>query len=46
VDEREKNIRYSSRTRLATNMIRERHDVRHAINELYKLVPPEFARTP
>jgi NTE family protein len=44
--EREKNIRYSSRTRLATNMIRERHEVRHAINELYKLVPPEFARTP
>jgi NTE family protein len=46
VHEREKNIRYSSRTRLATNMIRERHEVRHAINELYKLVPPEFARTP
>jgi hypothetical protein len=46
VHEREKDIRYSSRTRLATNMIRERHEVRHAINELYKLVPPEFARTP
>ena len=31
--------------RLATNMLRERHDVRHAINELNKLLPPEIART-
>jgi hypothetical protein len=46
VHEREKDIRYSSRTRLATNVLRERHDVRHAINELYKLLPPEIARTP
>jgi NTE family protein len=34
VHERDKDIRYSSRTRLATSMLRERHDVRHAINEL------------
>jgi NTE family protein len=35
----------ASRTRLATNMLRERYDVRHAINELYKLLPREIART-
>jgi NTE family protein len=46
VHERDKDIRYSSRTRLAINMLRERHDVRHAINELNKLLPPEIARTP
>ena len=45
VYEREKDIRYSSRTRLATNTLRERHDVRHAINELHKLLPPEIAST-
>jgi NTE family protein len=26
-------------------MLRERHDVRHAINELLKLLPPEIAST-
>lgn len=45
VHEREKDIRYSSRTRLATNTLRQRHDVRHAINELHKLLPPEIANT-
>ena len=45
VNERDKDIRYSSRTRLATNTLRERHDVRHAINELHKLLPPEIAST-
>jgi len=45
VYEREKDIRYSSRTRLTTNTLRERHDVRHAINELHKLLPPELAST-
>src|SRR5262249_20393275 len=35
VNEREKDIRYASRTRLITNMLRDKHDVRHAINELY-----------
>src|SRR5262252_3156753 len=45
VYEREKDIRYSSRTRLTTNTLRERHDVRHAINELHKLLPPEIAST-
>jgi NTE family protein len=45
VHEREKDIRYSSRTRLATATLRERHDVRHAINELHKLLPPDIANT-
>jgi NTE family protein len=45
VHEREKDIRYSSRTRLATDTLRRRHDVRHAINELHKLLPPEIANT-
>src|SRR6476659_2662056 len=37
VHERDKDIRYSSRTRLTTSMLCERHDVRHMINELHKL---------
>jgi NTE family protein len=45
VNEREKDIRYSGRTRLTTNNLREKHDVRHAINELHKLLPPELATT-
>ena len=45
VHEREKDIRYSSRTRLATNALRERHDIRYAINQLHKLLPPEIAGT-
>ena len=45
VNEREKDIRYSSRTRLTTNILREKHDVRHAINELHKLLPPDLAST-
>src|SRR5262245_48498624 len=45
VHEREKDIRQSSRTRQATSTLCERHDVRHAINELHKLLPPELAST-
>ena len=45
VNEREKDVRYSSRTRLTTEMLREKHDVRHAINELHKLLPPDIANT-
>ena len=45
VNEREKDVRYSSRTRLSTYMLREKHDVRHAINEPHKLLPPEIAST-
>jgi NTE family protein len=45
VNERDKDIRYSSRTRLTTDTLREKHDVRHAINELHKLLPPDLANT-
>ena len=45
VSEREKDIRYSSRTQFVMNTLREKHDVRHAINELHKLLPPELANT-
>ncbi len=45
VNERDKDIRYSSRTRFTTNTLREKHDVRHAINELHKLLPPDIANT-
>jgi NTE family protein len=45
INEREKDVRYSSRTRLTTEMLREKHDVRHAINELHKLLPLDIANT-
>ena len=45
VNEREKDIRYSSRTMLTTDMLREKQDVRHAINELHKLLPSDLANT-
>jgi NTE family protein len=45
VAERDKDIRYSSRTQICSNAFRERHDVRHAINELHKLLPPDLLGT-
>jgi NTE family protein len=45
VTERDKDIRYSSRTKVCSNDFRDRHDVRHAINELHKLLPPDLANT-
>jgi NTE family protein len=45
VSEREKDIRYSSRTQICSSAFRAKHDVRHAINELYKLLPPDLAST-
>jgi NTE family protein len=45
VHEREKDIRYSSRTMMSTNSLREKHDVRHAINELHKLLTADLANT-
>jgi len=45
VSEREKDIRYSRRTRVSTDALREKHEVRHAINELHKLLPKDIART-
>ncbi len=45
VNERDKDVRYSSRTRLTTDTLREKHDVRHAINELHKILPADVANT-
>ena len=45
VIECDKEIRYSSRTQICSNAFRNRHDVRHAINELHKLLPPDLANT-
>jgi NTE family protein len=45
VAEREQEIRYSSRTRMGTEAFRERHDVRHAINELFNLLPEQLKST-
>ena len=45
VNERDKDIRYSSRTMVSTNAFRDKHEVRHAINELHKLLPPDLANT-
>jgi NTE family protein len=45
VTEREKDIRYSSRTRITTESFRQRHEVRHAINELMEILPPDIRNT-
>jgi len=45
VSEREKDIRYSSRTRITTETFRQKHEVRHAINELIDILPPEVRNT-
>jgi NTE family protein len=45
VTERDKDIRYSSRTKICSNDFRDRHDVRHAINELHKLLPADLLST-
>lgn len=44
--EREKDIRYSSRTRAATDMYRVIHDVRHNINNLIEQLPEALRQTP
>jgi NTE family protein len=46
VAEREKDIRYASRTRMNTDVHAYKHEVRHAINELIEILPPELAATP
>jgi NTE family protein len=46
VTEREKDIRYASRTRVTTEEYAEKHEMRHAINELIDLLPPELRATP
>ena len=45
VNEREKDIRYSSRTRITTENFRYKHEVRHAINELMEILPPAIRET-
>jgi NTE family protein len=46
VTEREKDIRYASRTRVTTEEHAEKHEMRHAINELIDILPPELRATP
>lgn len=46
VSEREKDIRYASRTRMNTDIFTEKHEMRHAINDLIALLPPDLAATP
>lgn len=46
VQEREKDIRYSSRTRTTTETARLMHDVRHNINTLWDKLPDELRNTP
>jgi NTE family protein len=46
VNEREKDIRYSSRTRAATNNLHTVHNVRHAINELWEVLPEDLRALP
>ena len=45
VSEREKDIRYSSRTRISTDAFQQEHELRHAINELHKMLPEALATT-
>lgn len=45
VSERQNDIRYSSRTRVNTDAFQQKHDVRHAINEMEKLLPAELLKT-
>jgi NTE family protein len=46
VNERDKDIRYSSRTRAATDTLRTMHDVRHNINNLWDRLPEGLRETP
>ena len=46
VSEREKDIRYSSRTRAGTDALRLKHDVRHNINALREMLPQDLKDTP
>ena len=46
VSERDKDIRYASRTRTTTEAFREKHDVRHAINEMLDTLPANLRDTP
>jgi NTE family protein len=43
---REKDIRYSSRTRAATDHFKEQHELRHAIAELFNKLPEKLKELP
>ena len=45
INEREKDIRYSSRTRAMTDLFRLMHNVRHNINDLWDKLPEELRKT-
>jgi NTE family protein len=45
VAERDKDLRYASRTRATTDNFRYRHEVRHAINELHRRLPKDIQDT-
>ncbi|MDE2583571.1 MAG: patatin-like phospholipase family protein [Rhodospirillales bacterium] len=44
--EREKEIRYSSRTRMGTDQFRAMHDIRHNLNTLLEALPDGLKATP
>jgi NTE family protein len=46
VSEREKDIRYSSKTRAVTDLFHSIHDVRHNINSLWDQLPEALRNTP
>jgi NTE family protein len=46
VTERDKDIRYSSRTRAGTDTLRRLHDLRHSINMLWERLPENLKRGP
>jgi NTE family protein len=46
VAERQNDIRYASRTRDNTDLFRQKHEVRHAINELINALPENLRETP
>jgi NTE family protein len=46
VGERDKDIRYSSRTRAVTDTLRRQHDLRHSINMLWEKLPEDLRRGP
>lgn len=45
VGERDKDIRYSSRTRAGTDTMRMQHDLRHDINTLLEMLPDELRKS-
>jgi NTE family protein len=46
VGERDKDIRYSSRTRAVTDRLRREHDLRHSINKLWEKLPDDLRNGP